>query len=126
MVPYNPTDGALRQGEPPYRSSHCAKPASTKNLAFRTALSLMGAVACPLISMSISLVLWDRYGKDWGTAVGWTILLLSVGTGVACLAALPVHPIARMVLVSIYVAPAGWFLFVYSFFFVGFMFGDWL
>ena len=95
-------------------------------VALRVAVSLVGAALSPAVIMAVCLLVSNPYWRHLGPAAGWAMMGLSVATGAACLAWLPVHPAARLFAICLYVVPAGMLTYVYSLYFVGFVFGDWL
>jgi hypothetical protein len=88
--------------------------------------AVVGALVAPPAVMSAYLAL-SRWPSRWFTAGSdWLFLALSVGVGVAFLARLPLPSVGRMALACMYVAVAGVALVLYSLYFVGFVFDDWL
>ena len=92
----------------------------------RITLCLTGAMVCPFVFWSLTLILWHHFGRDWNVGVGWTIFAASILAGCVCLAFLPLPPVARIILICVYAAPTAYLVFAYGFYFVGFMYGDWL
>ena len=89
-------------------------------------LLLMGAVIGPLALMSVYLG-FSRWPTRWFTAESdWLLLILSLGVGVVCLARLPIHPLVRVALSCVYVPVGGYVIIMYTLYFVGHVFGDWL
>ncbi len=87
---------------------------------------LICIVIGPTVLMSCYLTL-SRWPLRWFTgASDWAALVLSVMVGVACIVRLPVPAAQRAVLALIYTMLSGFGLCMYSLYFVGIIFGDWL
>ena len=87
---------------------------------------LFGIFCGPLTVMSVYLGL-SRWPTHWCTAASdWTAIGVAVGVGTASIARLPLPAGVRMVLALAYVPVAGCLMLVYSVYFVGVVFGDWL
>jgi hypothetical protein len=87
---------------------------------------LAGALIGPPVLMSVYLGL-SRWPTRWfTTGSDWAALALSAAVGAVCIAWLPVSAAVRITLAAVYLPVEGYALFLYTLYFVGVVFGDWL
>ena len=93
----------------------------------RTGGCLLGMVLAPLVVMSVALYVTRRLSLD-GAGYDYAGIALSVAGGLCCLWRLPnnVSFLSRTWLTVLYVPAAAGLLMLYSLFFVGLVFGDYL
>ena len=87
---------------------------------------LLGAVGGPPALMSVFLALAYAVPLLFPDHSAWVALSLGVTVGVACIARLPVTAALRVYFALLYIPAAASGLFVYSVYFAGFVFGDWM
>lgn len=90
----------------------------------RTICLLIGTVAGPPLVMSVGLAGFHRLDRSGYFFLA--ILVLAIGGGAVCLSRLPLPTLGRVILMCLYVPVVGLSLAIYSYQFVGVVYGDWL
>jgi hypothetical protein len=86
----------------------------------------VAAAALPFVVLS-GYLFFSRWPSRWfTTASDYAGLAVSVAAGVMFIATLPIRPSLRILSSAIYVPALCVVLFLYCFWFVGVVFGDWL
>jgi len=94
-----------------------------KRQLLREAPFFVGAAFMPCFLWSSYLILNERFGQS-NSLLAWACLILSVGSGVFCIARLDIPSPLRMALSVLYVPVMGILLVVYTIYFTCMLFGD--
>ncbi len=93
----------------------------------RVSTCSLGAIIAPCLTLSIFIVVWE-WLKDF-LFPGVTLYVgipLSIVTGAVFIAFLPVKRWVRLLILVPYLPVVAYLSFYYGFFFIGFVYGDWL